>query len=115
MPELPEVETIKLGLKKYLLGHSFESVDIKLKKQLDGDPKKIIGAKIVNIERFGKGLVITLNNNYSLAIHIKMTGQLIYRDNNITNNNNFNNNKQTIQRRLLNKQIRSFLLPDKFA
>ncbi len=80
MPELPEVETIKLGLQKYLKGHKFLDVNILSKGIFEGDPKDIIGAKVIEIRRFGKGLVIDLSNKKSLAIHIKLTGQLIYRD-----------------------------------
>src|SRR5690348_12040331 len=79
MPELPEVETLTLGLKKYLVGHTIESVELRLKKQFQGDPKNTEKAKVVGIRRFGKGLVIDLSNKFSLAIHIKLTGQLIYR------------------------------------
>lgn len=79
MPELPEVETIRLGLQKYLVGHKIESVEIKLPKIFEGDPKNVIGAKVKEIRRFGKGLVIDLSNDYSIAIHVKLTGQLIYR------------------------------------
>ncbi|HYM64944.1 MAG TPA: bifunctional DNA-formamidopyrimidine glycosylase/DNA-(apurinic or apyrimidinic site) lyase [Candidatus Sulfotelmatobacter sp.] len=80
MPELPEVETVKLGLQKYLVGHVIENVDIKVPKLFQGDQKNIIGAKVKDVRRKGKGLIIDLSNNYSLAIHIKLTGQLIYRD-----------------------------------
>lgn len=80
MPELPEVETIRLGLQKYLVGKKIVDVEVRLKKIFSGDPKNIIGAKIVSVDRFGKGLVINLNNGYSIAAHIKLTGQLIYRD-----------------------------------
>src|SRR3989344_3162931 len=80
MPELPEVETIKLGLQKYLIGKRIEDVDVKVPKLFEGDPKNIIGGKVMEVRRFGKGLVIDLLNNYSLAIHIKLTGQLVYRD-----------------------------------
>src|SRR5579864_7312099 len=80
MPELPEVETLKLGLQKYLIGHTIEDVEVKLKRIFSGDPEEIVGARVVAIRRFGKGLVIDLSNKYSLAIHIKLTGQLIYRD-----------------------------------
>jgi len=79
MPELPEVETLKLGLQKYLVGHTIESVELRLKKQFQGDVKDVEGVKVIDVRRFGKGLVIDLSNNYSLAIHIKLTGQLIYR------------------------------------
>lgn len=80
MPELPEVETIKLGLQKYLVGHKLVDVEILSKGIFEGDPEEIIGAKVVEIRRFGKGLVIDLDNKKSLAIHIKLTGQIIYRD-----------------------------------
>lgn len=79
MPELPEVETVRRGLEKYVVGHTIEEVELRLAKQFQGDPKDIEGAKIIGVRRFGKGLVIDLSNNYSLAIHIKLTGQLIYR------------------------------------
>lgn len=79
MPELPEVETLRKGLEKYLVGHKIESVDVRLKRLLTGDVENVIGAKVVDVKRFGKGLVIDLNNDYSLAIHIKLTGQLVYR------------------------------------
>ena len=80
MPELPEVETIKLGLQKYLVGHKITGVDARLKKMVTGDTKHVTGAKVTGVRRFGKGLVIDLDNNYSIAIHIKLTGQLIYAD-----------------------------------
>lgn len=80
MPELPEVETIRIGLQKYLVGHKITSVDVKLKRIFTGDSKSIIGSKIIKVERFGKGLVIEFENGFALAIHIKMTGQLIYND-----------------------------------
>lgn len=80
MPELPEVETLKLGLTKYLVGHKILDVDILHPKILVGDKALIIGSKIKDIKRVGKGLIIGLDNDYSLAIHVKLTGQLIYRD-----------------------------------
>lgn len=80
MPELPEVETIKLGLQKYLVGKTIENVEIRLRKIFSGDEKNVIGTKVISVDRFGKGLVINLNNGYSIAAHIKLTGQFVYRD-----------------------------------
>ncbi len=80
MPELPEVETIRLGLEKYLVGHKILDVEVKVPKLFQGDPKDVIGSKVQKVRRFGKGLVIDLSNGNSLAIHIKLTGQLIFRD-----------------------------------
>lgn len=79
MPELPEVETIKLGLKKYLVGHRVEDIVINLPKQFVGDPKQLVGERVIAVRRFGKGLLVDFGNGYSLAIHVKMTGQLVYR------------------------------------
>lgn len=78
MPELPEVETIKIGLKRYLIGHSIENIIIKLPKLFTGDSQFLLGAKVADVRRFGKGLVIDFDNAYSLAVHVKMTGQFIY-------------------------------------
>lgn len=83
MPELPEVETIKLGLQKYLIGHRVEEVDVRLPKMVHGDVKNVEGGKVTAIRRFGKGLAIDLDNDSSIAIHIKLTGQLIYRGPNL--------------------------------
>lgn len=80
MPELPEVETIRRGLEEYLVGHKLEDVEIRKPKMVQGETQKIIGAKVVGVRRFGKGLVIDLDNTYSIAFHIKLTGQIIYRD-----------------------------------
>src|SRR3989344_8119423 len=88
MPELPEVETIRLGLEKYLVGKKVESVEIRLQKLFEGDSghhsesgaaSKITGATVKGVRRFGKVLVIDFSNNYSLAVHVKLTGQLIFR------------------------------------
>jgi formamidopyrimidine-DNA glycosylase len=80
MPELPEVETIRRGLEKYILGYKITHVDIRLPKIVQGNIENIVGAAIVSIERFGKGLVVNFDDHYSLAIHVKMTGQLIVKE-----------------------------------
>lgn len=79
MPELPEVETIRLGLQKYLVGRKITDIQVRVPKLFVGSAKQIIGAKIVGLKRIGKGLIIELDNNFVLAVHLKMTGQLIYR------------------------------------
>ena len=78
MPELPEVETIRRGLDKYLKNKTIKEVKILDPKLIQGDVKNVINATIEKVERYGKGLVINLSNNYSIAIHIKLTGQLVY-------------------------------------
>jgi len=80
MPELPEVETIRLGLQKYLVGHKIIDVQIKVPKIFVGKKGDVVGAEITGLKRIGKGLIIELDNDFVLAIHLKMTGQLIYQD-----------------------------------
>ncbi len=79
MPELPEVETIRRGLDKYVVGHKILDIEVKAPRIFTGERKNVIGARITGVRRLGKGLILNLSNDYSLAIHIKMTGQLIYR------------------------------------
>lgn len=79
MPELPEVETIRKGLEKYLVGKKITDIQILDPKLLQDHKYHRFGDIVVAVRRFGKGLVIDLNNNYSIAVHIKLTGQFIYR------------------------------------
>ncbi len=102
MPELPEVETIKIGLQKHLIGHKIEDVKILVPKIFEGDPKDIIGAKIVDIKRIGKGLIIELDNNYVLTVHLKMTGQLVFQD-------------KTTEGSILSKKVGGETLPSKYS
>lgn len=85
MPELPEVEAIKLQLNKYLVGHKIVGIEVCNKKTFPEDKDKLIGGKVVGVRRFGKVLVIDLDNKYSAVAHVKMTGQFIYRGPNLKN------------------------------
>ena len=85
MPELPEVETIRLQLKSKIIGKIIKSVEILEKKQFIGKKEDVIGRKIVDIERCGKVLIFKLykldkHYNY-LNIHLKLTGQILYSEN----------------------------------
>ncbi len=80
MPELPEVESIRIQLQKFLVGHTIKNIEIRNKRYEISDKQKAIGKKITGVRRFGKVLVIDLSNNYSIVTHVKMTGQFIYRN-----------------------------------
>lgn len=82
MPELPEVETIRQGLVRYLIGKTIKSTDVRVPKLFSGDSSQLIGATIQSVDRRAKVLIIGLSNNLSLLIHLKMTGQLVYQSNN---------------------------------
>lgn len=79
MPELPEVETIRKQLEKYVVGHTIESVEVRNRKVFPDDEKKIVGGKITGVRRFGKVVVVDLDNSFSIIAHVKLTGQFIYR------------------------------------
>jgi formamidopyrimidine-DNA glycosylase len=83
MPELPEVETVRRGLAKLIIGKVVRDVKSDTPKSFPNSPADIetflIGAKITAIRRRAKVLMIDLDNNYCLMIHLKMTGQLVYR------------------------------------
>lgn len=83
MPELPEVESIRKQLVRYIVGHKIKDVEIRYGKKFEGNPKNIIGGKVMGIRRFGKAQSIDLDNGYSILIHIKLTGQLIYKGPNL--------------------------------
>ena len=79
MPELPEVESIKIQLERFLLGHTIAKVQVNHRKILTEGEDKLVGGKITAVRRFGKALAIDTNNGYSTVAHVKMTGQFIYR------------------------------------
>ena len=83
MPELPEVETIRIGLSKLLPKLVIKDVWHDWPKSFPNAPADVarflVGAKIENLKRRAKVLIIELSSNYSLVIHLKMTGQLVFR------------------------------------
>ncbi len=86
MPELPEVESIRVQLERFLVGHTIVNFELRITKYGVWDRTKLIGAKITSVRRFGKVLVMDLSNGYSIVTHVKMTGQFIYRNKQKTEN-----------------------------
>ncbi len=82
MPELPEVETVKRGLQKLLVGHKVIEVTSDWAKSFPNSPHDVsqflVGAKVTEVRRRAKVLMIDLDTHYTLVIHLKMTGQLVY-------------------------------------
>jgi formamidopyrimidine-DNA glycosylase len=83
MPELPEVETVRAGLSRLIVGLQVASVDFDWPKSFPNAPADVeqflVGATITNVERRAKVLLVELSSKHSLVIHLKMTGQLVYR------------------------------------
>ncbi len=98
MPELPEVETVKRGLEKRVVGLCIASIDVRVPKIFIGNPNEIAGQKIIKIWRRSKvlgldladgekidrlprssqGLPFGARNDKTILIHLKMTGQLVF-------------------------------------
>jgi len=84
MPELPEVETVRRGLSELIIGkHVLGATSDTLKSfpNTDTDVQQfMVGATVTAVRRRAKVLLIDLSTDYSLVIHLKMTGQLVYVD-----------------------------------
>ena len=84
MPELPEVETVRRGLAELLPGRVVARVTaFDSPKSFPNAPADVeqflYGARVTAVRRRAKVLMIDLDTQYSLVIHLKMTGQLIFR------------------------------------
>lgn len=83
MPELPEVETVRRGLQQLIIGKQIVSQTHDWPKgfpntQADVD-SFLIGATITAVRRRAKVLLVDLDTAYTLVIHLKMTGQIVFR------------------------------------
>ena len=82
MPELPEVQTIVNDLKPLLVNKSIvrlQVLDSRLQNLAETNNRTLItNHKITDLSRRAKNLVIQLANRHYLVVHLKMTGQLIW-------------------------------------
>ncbi|HOS88233.1 MAG TPA: DNA-formamidopyrimidine glycosylase [Candidatus Pacearchaeota archaeon] len=83
MPELPEVETIALDLKKKVLQRTFIDLWIQDPSIIHHPSntrdfkKQILGKTILDVQRRAKNILFFLNKDCVLLIHLKMTGHLL--------------------------------------
>ncbi len=82
MPELPEVETVRSGLEKLIIDKTIMTVEFDWPKSFPNDKQSVdtfmIKSRVVSVKRRAKVLIIGLSTDYSLMIHLRMTGQLVY-------------------------------------
>jgi formamidopyrimidine-DNA glycosylase len=92
MPELPEVESLRLGLVSRIVGSKIKKVIVKKAKIVSGRgavrvsddqkaedfEKNLIDRKIISIKRKAKNLIIELDDHAIILVHLKMTGQLVF-------------------------------------
>lgn len=83
MPELPEVETVRRGLHQLIIGRVVKKVVHDTPKGFPNAAHDVeqflITATIRDVRRRAKVLLIDLSTDYTLVIHLKMTGQLVFR------------------------------------
>jgi formamidopyrimidine-DNA glycosylase len=92
MPELPEVENLRLGLERYILNQKILKVEISKPKLVSGNgtkrvanPKKVKefieglkNEKFLEVKRRAKNLIFKLSHGKIILVHLKMTGQFAY-------------------------------------
>lgn len=82
MPEMPEVEQVRKTLAPHIEGKKILAVEIYLERMLQHPtPEEFVanvtGATIEKIGRKGKYLVLELDQNKQMVVHLRMTGALI--------------------------------------
>lgn len=95
MPELPEVENLRLGLEKRIVGQKIKRVVVSAPKLVSGAGnirvssrakaaefvKGLEGETIMTVERRAKNLIFRMKSGKILLVHLKMSGQFVYKEN----------------------------------
>ena len=81
MPELPEVETIRLALEPHLVGRRLERVEIhdpRLVRPFEPQAvaAELEGERVSALQRRGKYLIVRFESGRVLLIHLRMTGSV---------------------------------------
>ena len=88
MPELPEVETVRRGLERHLLGRSVERVELRRPNLRfpfpPGFERSLSGRTVESIDRRAKYLLIRLDGGLTWMCHLGMTGRWTLMDSNST-------------------------------
>lgn len=93
MPELPEVENLRLGLVRTIVGQKIRGIKINKPKLVSGkgtlrtaSPLKVkefikgaTGERFADVERRAKNLIFKLSNGKIILAHLKMSGQFVYK------------------------------------
>ncbi len=82
MPELPEVETVRRGLAAQITGRTFTGISfLEWPRTIEAPApeeltRRIAGRRVVAVRRRAKLLLVALDNDEALTIHLRMTGQV---------------------------------------
>jgi formamidopyrimidine-DNA glycosylase len=84
MPELPEVEVVRLGLEEHVVGHRIETVGVlherPVRRHLAGPTgfaAELVGRTFTDARRRGKYLWLPLDSGDALMAHLGMSGQML--------------------------------------
>jgi formamidopyrimidine-DNA glycosylase len=82
MPELPEVEHVVRALRRAVSGRRVLATELNLPRLVAAPSptlfkRKLRGALITGVSRRGKYILIQLDNDHVLLVHLRMTGKFI--------------------------------------
>jgi formamidopyrimidine-DNA glycosylase len=82
MPELPEVETVRRGLERHLVGRRITSVDVGRERTVRRTSREALIAGLTDTvveaaDRRGKYLLLPLDSGDTMMIHLRMSGQVL--------------------------------------
>jgi len=82
MPELPEVETVRRGLQRHLVGRRIERVEVGRERTVRRTSREALidglsGTVIAAADRRGKYLLLPLDSGDTAMIHLRMSGQVL--------------------------------------
>lgn len=83
MPELPEVEAVRSNMESSLLGKKVVRVSTSNKRLRQPLPRtrlrSLKGSRFLSARRRGKYLLLDLDSDRTLLVHLGMTGKLVFR------------------------------------
>ncbi len=86
MPELPEVEVVRRGLDRHVVGRAITAVDVlhprPVRRQAGGEGAfgdLLVGRRVTGARRRGKFLWLPLDSGDALMAHLGMSGQMLVR------------------------------------
>ncbi|MET3644097.1 DNA-formamidopyrimidine glycosylase [Streptococcus gallinaceus] len=92
MPELPEVETVRRGLERLVLGKELKTVEVRVPKMIRSGVEDFVtylpGQKFVSVGRRGKYLLIYLTD-FVLISHLRMEGKYLLFPDQVPENKHF--------------------------
>jgi len=85
MPELPEVEHVVRALRAVIVGREIVAAELRLRRTAPGITRttfdrKLRGAHVAAVSRRGKHILIHLDTEQTLLVHLRMTGKFVYLD-----------------------------------